>query len=78
VDHTINGSDVQIRVQPTDDTNTRLDIQIYAADADVTGQLMSKSHNKLEIKSLYGIYDRTTDKMIVHVPYDAVFFLMVG
>jgi hypothetical protein len=78
VDHTINGSDVQIRVQPTDDTKTRLDIQIYAADADVTGQWMSKSYNKLEIKSLYGIYDRTTDKMIVHVPYDAVFFLMVG
>jgi hypothetical protein len=38
---------------------------------------MSKGYNKLEIKSLYGIYDRTTDKMIVHVPYNAVFFLMV-
>lgn len=79
MDHTINASDVQIHVEPAilDDTRTRLDIQIYAAAADVTGQWMSKGYNKLEIKSLYGIHDRTTDKMIAHVPYNAVFFLLV-
>lgn len=44
MDHTINASDVKIHVQPAilDDTRTRLDIQIYAAAADVTGQWMSK------------------------------------
>ena len=44
MDHTINASDVQIHVQPAilDDTRTRLDIQIYAAAEDVTGQWMSK------------------------------------
>lgn len=44
MDHTINASDVQIHVQPAilDDTRTRLDIQIYAAATDVTGQWMSK------------------------------------
>ena len=44
MDHTINASDVQIQVQPAihDDTRTRLDIQIYAAAADVTGQWMRK------------------------------------
>ena len=72
MDQTINASDVQIHLQPA-----ILDIQIYAAAADVTGQWMSEGYNKLEIKSLYGIYDRTTDKMIVHVPYNAVFFLLV-
>jgi hypothetical protein len=79
MDHTINASDVQIHVQPTilDDTKTRLDIQIYAATGDVTGQWMSKSYDRIEIKSLYGIYDRTTDKMIVHVPYNTVFFLLI-
>ena len=79
MDQTINASDVQIHLQPAilDDTRTGLDIQIYAAAADVTGQWMSKGYNKFEIKSLYGIYDRTTDKMIVHVPYNAVFFLLV-
>ena len=65
MDHTINESDVQIHVQSAilDDTRTRLDIQIYAAAADVTGQWMSKGYNKLEIKSLYGIYDRCTSKL---------------
>jgi len=64
MDHTINASDVQIHVQPAilDDTRTGLDIQIYAAAADVTGQWMSKGYNKLEIKFLYGIYDRCTSK----------------
>jgi hypothetical protein len=79
MDHTINASDVHIHVQPTmlDDTSTRLDIQIYAATADVTGQWMSKSYDNLEIRSLYGIYDRTTDKMVVHVPYSTVFPLLL-
>jgi hypothetical protein len=75
MDHTINASDVQTHVQPAmlDDTKTRLDIQIYAATTDVTGQWMSKSYNNLEIRSLYGIYDRTTHKMVVHVPYSTIF-----
>jgi hypothetical protein len=79
MDHTINASDVQIHVQPAmlDDTKTRLHIQIYAATADVTGQWMSKSYNNLEIRSLNGIYDRTTDKMVVHVPYSTVFPLLL-
>jgi hypothetical protein len=79
MDHTINASDVQIQVQPSmlDDTKTRLDIQIYAATADVTGQWISKSYNNLEIRSLYGIYDRTTDKMVVHVPYSTAFPLLL-
>jgi hypothetical protein len=79
MDHTINASDVQIYVQPAilDDTKTGLDIQIYAAAADVTGQWLSKGYNNLEMKSLYGIYDKTTDKMIVHVRHNAVFFLLV-
>ena len=44
MDQTINASDAQIHLQPAilDDTRTGLDIQIYAAAADVTGQWMSK------------------------------------
>ena len=71
--HTINASDVQIHVQPTriDDINTRLDFQIYANSAQVTGELLSKSYNNLEITSTYGIYNRATDNMTIHVPYSA-------
>jgi hypothetical protein len=57
MEHTINASDVQIHVDPTriDDANTRLEFQIYANNAEVTGQLLSKSYNNLEIRSAYGI-----------------------
>jgi hypothetical protein len=71
MEHTINASDVQIHVNPTriDDANTRLDFQIYASNAEVTGQWLSKSYNNLEIRSAYGIYNRVTDKMTIHIPY---------
>jgi hypothetical protein len=71
MEHLINASDVQINVDPTriDDANTRLDFQIYANNAEVTGQWLSKSYNSIEIRSAYGIYDRVTDKMTVHIPY---------
>ena len=71
MEHMINASDVQIYVNPIriDETNTRLDFQIYANSAEVTGQLLSKSYNNLEIKSAYGIYNQSTDKMTIHIPY---------
>ena len=71
MEHTINASDVEIHVDPTriDEANTRLDFQIYANNAEVTGQLLSESYNNLEITSAYGIYNQATDKMTVHIPY---------
>jgi hypothetical protein len=71
MEHTINASDVQIHVNPTrvDEANTRLDFQIYASSAEVTGQLLSKSYNNLEIRSAYAIYNQSTDKMTIHIPY---------
>ena len=73
MEHTINASNVEIHVNPTriDDANTRLEFQIYANNAEVTGQLLSKSYNNLEIKSAYGIYNGLTDKMTIHIPYSA-------
>jgi hypothetical protein len=70
-EHIINASDVQIHVDPTriDEANTRLDFQIYANNAEVKGQWLSKSYDSLEIRSAYGIYDRETDKITVHIPY---------
>jgi len=76
--HTINASDVQIHVEPTriDNTTTRLDFQIYANSARVTGELLNKSYDNLEITSAYGIYNRATDKMTIHMPYTAAFHLL--
>ena len=71
LDHTINASNVQIYVNPTriDDVNTRLDFHIYANNAEVTGPSLNKSYNNLAITSAYGIYNRDTDKMTIHIPY---------
>ena len=73
MDHMINASDVRIHVDPTriDEANTRLDFQIYANNAEVTGQSLNKSYNNLEIRSAYGIYNLATDKMTIHIPYSA-------
>jgi hypothetical protein len=72
MDHIINASDVQIHVNPTriNEANTRLDFQIYANNAEVTGQWLSKTFNNLEIRSAYAIYNLVTDKMTIHIPYD--------
>jgi len=75
MEHTINASDIEIHVVPTriDESNTRLDFQIFSNYAEVAGQLLSKSYNDLQITSAYGIYDRITDKMTVHIPYSVAF-----
>ncbi|MDQ4101307.1 MAG: hypothetical protein M3115_03865 [Thermoproteota archaeon] len=71
MEHTINASNIEIHVNPTriDETSTRLDFQIYANNAEVTGQLLSKNYADLTITSAYGIYDRISDKMTIHIPY---------
>jgi hypothetical protein len=72
MDHIINASNVQIHVNPSriDEANTKLDFQIYANNAEVTGQWLSKTFNDLHIRSAYAIYNLVTDKMTIHIPYD--------
>ena len=67
----INASDVRIRVDPSriDDMKTRLDLKIYAEDVEVTGSA-DRHYDKVDLKSLYGIYDEETDKITMHVPLD--------
>jgi hypothetical protein len=64
-------SDIQIRVDPKriDDTKTRIDIPLLLAkDIKVSIRgLINLFYNK-ELGSVYGIYDKATDKMSVHVP----------
>ena len=79
LEHTINASDVQIHVDPIriDDTKTRFDIEIYANNAEVTGQWLNRSYENLDLKSVYGIYDRITDKMMIHAPYSVALSLLL-
>lgn len=65
-------SDIRIHVNPNriDDTKTRIDIPLLLAkDIKVSnGGVINLSYNEVELESVYGIYDRTTDIMSVHVP----------
>ncbi len=69
---TIIASDIKILVDPKriDDTKTRIDIPLLLAkDIKVSnGGLINLSYNEVELGSVYGIYDKATDKMSVHVP----------
>ena len=65
-------SDIKIRVDPKriDDTKTRIDIPLLLAkDIKVSnGGLINLSYDSVNLGSVYGLYDKPTNKMTVHVP----------
>jgi hypothetical protein len=78
-EYTINASNVQIEVDPVqiDHNKTRFNIQISAGSAQVAGQWLSRTYENLDLKSVYGVYDRITDKMAIHVPYSVALSLVL-
>jgi hypothetical protein len=68
----IRASDIKIHVDPKkiDDTETRVDIPLLLAkDIKVSnGGLINLSYDAVNLGSVYGIYNKATDKMRVHVP----------
>jgi hypothetical protein len=68
----ITASHITIRVNSTkiDDDKTRVDVPlILAKNVKVTNDgLINLSYNEVDLGSIYGIYDRRTDKMTVHIP----------
>jgi hypothetical protein len=68
----IRASDIKIHVDPKkiDDTETRVDIPVLLAkDIKVSnGGLVNLSYDAVDLGSVYGIYNKATDKMTVHVP----------
>jgi hypothetical protein len=70
---------VQLHVQPAiiENIKTRLNIDIHATTAHIAGQWPSRIYNNLEIKSLYGIYDRVNDEKIIPCLQDTVSELLL-
>jgi hypothetical protein len=67
----ITASDIKIHVDPKkiDDSKTRVDIPLMLAkDVKVNNGPINLSYNEVDLGSVYGIYDKTTGKMTVHVP----------
>jgi hypothetical protein len=68
---TITASNVKIHVDPKkiDNIKTRVDIPMMTAkDVKVSNGVINLAYNEVDLGSVYGIYDSTKDKMIVHVP----------
>ena len=67
----ITAHDIKIHVNPSrmDTTKTRVDIPLMLArNVTVTNGVISLTYNRVDLGSIYGIYDKTTDKMMVHIP----------
>jgi hypothetical protein len=68
----ITASDITIRVNSTkiDDDKTRVDVPLmHAKNVKVTNDgLINLSYNEVDLGSIYGVYDKRTDKMTVHIP----------
>ena len=69
--HRINATDVRVNVTPApiDYSKTRLDLEIYAEHVNVTGA-SDRFYERVELESLYGIHDRRSDIIEMHVPMD--------
>jgi hypothetical protein len=79
LDHSINASDVIVQAYPSriDDTNTKVDIVIYAEKVQVTGLPVNKSYENMNLYSIYGIYDKANEKMTVHMPLPVAISLLL-
>ena len=67
----ISASDIKIHVDPTkiDITKTRVYIPVMLANnVKVSNGVVNLDFNKIDLGSIYAIYDRNLDKMTVHIP----------
>jgi hypothetical protein len=67
----ITAHDIKIHVNPSriDTTKTRVDMPLMLArNVTVTNGVINLNYNQVNLGSIYGIYDKTTDKMMVHIP----------
>jgi hypothetical protein len=67
----VTAHDIKIHVIPSriDTTKTRVDIPLMlASNVTVRKGVINLNYNQVNLGSVYGIYDKTTDKMMVHIP----------
>jgi hypothetical protein len=67
----ITASDIQIKVKPSriDITRTKVDLPLVVArDVSVTNGLLNLKYNQINLSPIYGIYDKSSDKMTLYIP----------
>ena len=69
--YNVTALDIKIQVDPSriDTTKTRVDIPLMLArNVTVRNGVINLNYNQIDLGSIYGIYDKTTDKIMVHIP----------
>jgi len=67
----ITALDVKVEVKPSriDQTTTKVDLPLlFARNVNVTNGLVNLKYNEVNLGSIYGIYDKASDKMTLHIP----------
>lgn len=67
----ISAVDIKIHVSPSkiDTARTKLDLLVvFARNVAVSNGLINLKYGEINLGSIYGIYDETTDKMTMHIP----------
>jgi hypothetical protein len=67
----ISAVDIKIHVSPSkiDTARTKLDLPVvFARNVAVSNGLINLKYGEINLGSIYGIYDESTDKMTMHIP----------
>jgi hypothetical protein len=67
----ITASNIKIDVKPSriDATTTKVDLPlVLARNVTVTNGLINLKYNEINLGSIYGTYDKISDKMTLHIP----------
>jgi len=66
----ITAHDIKLRVSPSaiDSTKTRIDIPTMLARNVTVTDGVNLKYDKVDLGSSWGVYDRTSDKIVVHIP----------
>ena len=69
----ITASDIKIEVKPSriDELRTKIDLPVVLAkNVSVSNGLLNLKYSELNLNSIYGIYDKSSDKMTLHIPFN--------
>ena len=69
----ITASDIKVEVKPSriDALRTKIDLPVVLAKhVSVTNGLLNLKYSEINLSSIYGIYDKTSDKMTLHIPFN--------
>lgn len=73
----VSATDVKIHMEPSrmDADRTRIDIDVEGKNVAVESSYFNKKFSRLDVDTIYGVYNAKTDKVTVHIPFATAFSL---